>query len=155
MSTFKNINQFFAVRAPEDVERFVNKNLDISQQVYALIRKRGWTQKDFAKALGKSDAEVSKWLNGTHNLTLRSVAKMEAALGADIIITPIKAEKKYSQIKYVSFKVYASVNKPLSTQKGYEVSGSYHFDDNRRKSISQHHKHRCTYMFSRRAITEA
>ena len=35
-----------------------------------------------ATVLFASDAEVSKWLSGSHNLTLRSIAKMEAALDA-------------------------------------------------------------------------
>ena len=35
-------------------------------------------QKGLAEKLGKSEAEISKWLSGTHNFTLRSIAKIEA-----------------------------------------------------------------------------
>lgn len=119
MSKYKNVTSFFETRGPEDIERFVDKNLDISQQVYALIKDKGWTQKELAKSIGKSDAEISKWLNGTHNLTLRSIAKMEAALGADIIITPMKAEKKYKQIEYVTLKVHANSNQIIPDNTKY------------------------------------
>ena len=119
MSTYQNIDAFFAARGPEDVERFVDKNLDISQQVYALLKEKGWTQKQFAKKLGKSEAEVSKWLNGTHNLTLRSIAKMEVALDADIILTPQKASEQYHQVKYVTWRVHAQPNKAMPDQTGY------------------------------------
>ena len=91
MRKYNDVASFFAERGPEEVERFVDKNLDISQQVYALLKEKGWTQKKLAEVLGKADAEVSKWLSGSHNITLRSIAKMEAALDADIILTPQKA----------------------------------------------------------------
>ena len=88
MNKSSDLKAFFETKGPEDIERFVQKNLDISQQVYTYLEEKGWSQKDLAKALGKSEAEISKWLSGTHNLTLRSIAKMEAILGKDIILTP-------------------------------------------------------------------
>ncbi len=116
---YKDIASFFAERGPEDVERFVDKNLDISQQVYALLKEKGWSQKDLANALGKTNAEISKWLSGSHNITLRSIAKMEAALDADIILTPIKAEKKYKSISYVSIPSRASINQVIPDEIQY------------------------------------
>ncbi|PSR11779.1 MAG: hypothetical protein C7N36_14800 [Bacteroidetes bacterium] len=113
MSNYKDIANFFATRGPEDIERFVDKGLDISQQILAAMKEKGWTQKELAQALGKSDPEVSKWLSGTHNLTLRSITKIEAALDADIIITPLKAEKAYKRIKYITFKVHATTNRVI------------------------------------------
>lgn len=107
---YQNITDFFETSGSEDIERFVDKNLDISTQVYALLKKRGWSQKDLAEALGKTNAEISKWLSGSHNITLRSIAKMEAVLDADIIITPQKAENRYKQIKFVTWKVFATTN---------------------------------------------
>jgi transcriptional regulator with XRE-family HTH domain len=49
---------------------------------------RGMKQKDLAEKMGKSEAEVSKLLAGMHNYTLRSIAKIEAALGSTVICTP-------------------------------------------------------------------
>ncbi|MCB9234169.1 MAG: helix-turn-helix transcriptional regulator [Bacteroidia bacterium] len=68
----------------------IAKALDISDQVHAILQKKGMDQKDLAKKLGKSESEVSKWLSGLHNLTLKSIAKMEAALGEDLILTPLR-----------------------------------------------------------------
>lgn len=87
MRKYQNIAQFFEEHTPEDIERFVEKNLDISDRVHAYLKERGWSQRDLAEALGKKEAEISKWLSGTYNLTLRDIAKMEAALGKDIILT--------------------------------------------------------------------
>ena len=93
MNKTEDLKEFFETKGPEDIERFVDKNLEISQQVYAYLDDRGWSQKEFARELGKSEAEISKWLSGTHNLTLRSIAKMEAVLEKDIIVTPIAVSK--------------------------------------------------------------
>ena len=51
-------------------------------------------QRDFAKALGKIETEVSHWLSGTHNLTLATIAKMATVLGDDII-TATQSNRPY------------------------------------------------------------
>jgi transcriptional regulator with XRE-family HTH domain len=97
---------------------FVRKNLDISAQVYALLEQKGWSQKDFAQKLGKNESEVSKWLTGLHNITLQSIAKMEAVLEADIIVTPLEACEKYKTIEYITLTVSANSNEMPTT--GFE-----------------------------------
>ncbi len=42
------------------------------------------TQKDLANLLGKKESEISRWMTGTHNFTLRSIAKIEKALNVSI-----------------------------------------------------------------------
>lgn len=69
----------------EDTDRFVELSMRISDAVAEVLHRKGWTQKDLAARLGKTPAEVSKWLSGTHNLTLRSIAKLETALGEQIL----------------------------------------------------------------------
>lgn len=105
MSEYKTVSRFFSRKGPEDIERFVDKNLDITEEVYALLKQKNWTQKDLARHLGKTPAEVSRWLSGTHNLTLRSIAKLEAVLDADLILTPLKAADRYKEIAYVTVRV--------------------------------------------------
>lgn len=125
MKKFKNITDFFETKSPADVEQFVEKNLEISQQVYSIMKEKGWSQIDLAKALGKTTAEVSKWLSGTHNLTLRSIAKMEAALEQDIILTPRKAEEQYQKVKYLSVDVPATKNQVDTTNINFVVIKEY------------------------------
>ncbi len=91
---------------------FVRKNLAISEQVEALLTEKGWTQKELAKKLGKTESEVSRLLSGLHNLTLKSLAKLEAELGSDIIITPLEACKKYKSTEYITLKVYIPTTAP-------------------------------------------
>ena len=43
------------------------------------------SQKEFARLMGKTETEVSRWLSGTHNLTIATICKISAALNEDII----------------------------------------------------------------------
>jgi ribosome-binding protein aMBF1 (putative translation factor) len=109
----ENITSFFEQPSSSDIERYVDINLDISEQVMEHLEKKGWTQKDLASKLGKSEAEVSKWLSGIHNLTLKSISKMESVLGEHIIMTPQVAKKAFSKNNYVVLKVYGSSNEDI------------------------------------------
>ncbi|NLO70692.1 MAG: helix-turn-helix transcriptional regulator [Porphyromonadaceae bacterium] len=88
---------------------FVRKNLAISAQVEILLKEKGWSQKELAKQLRKTESEVSRMLSGLHNLTLKSLAKLEAVLGNEIVVTPLEACKKYKSTEYVTLKVYVPV----------------------------------------------
>lgn len=73
---------------PEESKIFVDKSLEIADFIFLLMEQKGMKQKDLAEKMGKSEAEVSKLLAGMHNYTLRSIAKIESALGATVICTP-------------------------------------------------------------------
>lgn len=57
----------------------------IANRIYDILETKGMLQKDFARILGKTETEVSRWLSGTHNLTLSTISKISIALGEDII----------------------------------------------------------------------
>ena len=60
----------------------------IANRIYTLLERKGLSQKDLARMLGKTETEVSRWLSGMHNLTIGSIAKVMVALEEDIIIVP-------------------------------------------------------------------
>lgn len=72
-------------RAPEHSRVLVRKYTDIIDRVYVLMEEKGVSQKDLADRLGEEEAEIGQWLKGEHLLTLRSIARLEVALGAEII----------------------------------------------------------------------
>jgi len=91
----------------EDSRIFVDKSLEIAEFIFLIMEDRNMKQKDLAEKLGKSEAEVSKWLAGMHNFTLRSLAKIEAALQTSIIKVPtfhpnVKITKQYSNLAITS-----------------------------------------------------
>lgn len=69
---------------------FVDKSMAIGHYLQLLLKDQGLRQKDLAEALGKTEAEISKWLSGMHNYTLRTLSKLEAALGEVIVFVPEK-----------------------------------------------------------------
>ena len=75
-------------KMPEDVKIFVDKYADIVVRINQLLKEKGYSQKDLAEKLDKRPSEISKWLNGDHNFTLRSIAKLEAELGEMILYVP-------------------------------------------------------------------
>ena len=102
-----------------EIDRFIEKNLAITEKVRTAMEQKGWRNLDLANAMGKSPSEISKWLSGTHNLTLKSIVKMEEALGISLFYTePIKEyeyvclgaikDQDEFQQKSGKYKVYSS-----------------------------------------------
>ena len=81
-------------RNPE-IDSFIDKNLAITEKVRLAMEQKGWKSQDLAKAMDKNPSEVSKWLTGMHNLTLKSIIKMEIALGINLIHTEPVKEYEY------------------------------------------------------------
>ncbi|MDC9721978.1 MAG: helix-turn-helix transcriptional regulator [Urechidicola sp.] len=113
------VNDFFKNlidETPRDVQIFVDKYEEISMRIYQLLKSKGMSQKDLAQSLGKRPSEISKWLNEGHNLTLKTIAKIEAVLGEDIINVPLRQsfnifEGKDAIRGKMNFTVYKN-NKP-------------------------------------------
>ena len=70
---------------PKEVCRRTDLMMDIPYRIMEILNRNGWNQSDLAKAMGKKEAEISKWLSGAHNFTIATIAKIETALGEDII----------------------------------------------------------------------
>ncbi|WP_063769051.1 helix-turn-helix transcriptional regulator [Flammeovirga sp. OC4] len=101
---------------PKENEIFVELSLGLINLIHEVLEKKGWTQKDLAKALGKRESEVSKWLTGSHNFTFRSISKLMAALDEKLLEIP--KMKKVSNNKEVVFTTVA-----LTPSKKYSRSG--------------------------------
>ncbi|MBR5728317.1 MAG: helix-turn-helix transcriptional regulator [Muribaculaceae bacterium] len=69
---------------PEVRER-VSLSFQIVDRIYEILVERNLRQKDLAIMLGKSEAEISKWMRGTHNFTIDTVVAIEEALQAPVL----------------------------------------------------------------------
>jgi len=70
---------------PTELKTQLRFSDSIAEKLDKLLKERGMSQRDLAKNTGKTEAEVSRWLGGTHNFTLRTLAKISTALGEDLI----------------------------------------------------------------------
>ena len=59
----------------------------IATKIKWILKKDFIEQKELARRLGKSEAEISKWLSGRHNFTIKSIEKIEIALKQTILYT--------------------------------------------------------------------
>ena len=73
-----------------EMKQQVELSVAIANRIYEILEIKGMTQKDLAQRLGKTETEVSRWLSGTHNLTLSTICKISAALGEEIVTIPRK-----------------------------------------------------------------
>ncbi len=72
-------------RVTPESQAFIRMSIQTVKRIHELMKAKGMSQTDLANALEKSPSEVSKWLSGMHNFTLKSLAKLEIVLGAPII----------------------------------------------------------------------
>lgn len=107
---------------PDETKRFVRKYGDMVVTVHQILREKGITQKMLAEKMGKTPSEISKWLSGEHNFTLRSITKLEAELGEDLIYIR-KKDSFHVQVGGV-LKANAAKAKPVSTKVQFKEAGN-------------------------------
>jgi transcriptional regulator with XRE-family HTH domain len=103
---------------PEETKIFVNLYADIVVRVNQLLKEKALTQKLLAEKLDKRPSEINKWLNGSHNFTLKSIAKIQAELGETIIYVP----KRTLFISGNGFKKQLTVYKNIQVKKDLEFN---------------------------------
>lgn len=83
---------------PKEVEIFVDWYADIVVRINQLLSENKITKKELAENMYKNPSEISKWLGGEHNFTLRSLAKLSAELGEPLLEVP----KRKSQTTFIN-----------------------------------------------------
>jgi transcriptional regulator with XRE-family HTH domain len=68
-----------------EVRDSVALSFRIVDRIHDILVEKGLKQKDLALRLGKSEAEISKWMRGTHNFTIDTLVSIEKALDSLII----------------------------------------------------------------------
>ncbi len=70
---------------PKEIDLYMTRSFDIVDRIYEILQLKNLDQKDLALLLDKKESEISKWMSGSHNFTLKTLAKIEEVLGAPII----------------------------------------------------------------------
>lgn len=68
-----------------DVKMELDMSFALADKIDMILREKNISQKQLAKKMGKTEAEVSRWLGGTHNFTLRTIAKISDSLGVKLL----------------------------------------------------------------------
>jgi transcriptional regulator with XRE-family HTH domain len=68
-----------------EIRESVDLSFQIVERIHEILVEKGLKQKDLALLLGKKEAEISKWMRGTHNFTIDTLVTIERALQAPIL----------------------------------------------------------------------
>ncbi len=73
-----------AKSAPE-IKEEIRLTMGVSDKLDALMHEKGLSKIELAKALGKRPSEITRWLSGQHNFTLRTIALLSTFFGESLI----------------------------------------------------------------------
>ncbi len=102
----------------------VEQKMTLAVRIDDLIKGKGYSRKAFAETLGKNPSEVTKWLSGTHNFTIDTLA--EIAYTLEVTITELYEQKQVEII----YKLHARVTgdaeeRPIYMKECCDVPGSF------------------------------
>jgi transcriptional regulator with XRE-family HTH domain len=80
-------NIFFEIlkNIPQKVRNFTRLSMGIAADIDDILKQKKMSQKMFADLMEKKESEISKWLSGSHNFTIKSIAKIEEKLNTQIL----------------------------------------------------------------------
>ena len=101
-------------KVPPVTRKEVGFSFDIAKRIRDVLEKKHWSQVDLAKATGKKTPVITKWMSGTHNFTMRTIAEIEVALGEEIIsVKKSKPKSRRTPKPYVmDFLAQKAVSEP-------------------------------------------
>ena len=82
MNKKKAIGALGSILAKQDkkkLERTRNRML-LAMKIEIAMREKGFSQKQFAAKMGKTESEISEWLSGDRNFTIDTLSDIEMAL---------------------------------------------------------------------------
>jgi transcriptional regulator with XRE-family HTH domain len=100
MKTFEEILK----QAPQSVKSYYRLSMEIAAMVDDILKMKGWSQRDLADKMGKKESEISKFLAGNHNFTIKTIAKLEEVLREQLLFTNYDFRKPASD--WVKFYIH-------------------------------------------------
>lgn len=77
------VSQLLSEIAP--VEKLqANIKMNLAARLDDLIKSKGWGKSEFAEKVNKNPSEITKWLSGTQNFTLDTLAEIALALNMPV-----------------------------------------------------------------------
>lgn len=77
----------------EELNNDIDFSMDILDRIHELLEKKfDGKQKLLAAKMGKSESEVSKWLSGVQNFTIKTINRLSEAFGEPIIAVCTNSE---------------------------------------------------------------
>ena len=113
---------------------YVDLSDNIALSILEVLKKENISKTEFAKRLGKDSSVVSRWLNGQHNFTVKTIVDIENTLKQKIIFTANRInEKRIVEKPIVLLRFESSYNSDFSrlireennSQKKMKITSKY------------------------------
>jgi len=114
-------------RIPKEIQQKVEFNLDIADEIYYTLESKGLKPVDLARLMKKSESEVSKWMTGTHNFSLKTIQKIGLALETHLLVTNSALAKIIGKVKTLeqqNIALETECEKLRNEKEGLEVFGN-------------------------------
>lgn len=108
--------------APIEDKIRIEDQMEIAFRIKLAMEKKGWKQIDLAKALGKKKSEISKYLSGTHNFTIDTLAKLQAVLDMRFIFKNNEDFDSEIETSKFSYNIKNSTHIWLYSEKDYKIA---------------------------------
>lgn len=83
-----NVFKEMLAEVPAEINAEMDLSFAIATRLDALIKENGLSKKEFAEAIGKRPSEVTKWLSGQHNFTLRTISMLSTFFNETLVTVP-------------------------------------------------------------------
>lgn len=77
----------------------------IAQRIDFLMRKNNLSKSDLARGLDKDPAQISRWMSGVHNFSLKTLAELEVFFKEQILVSPTETLETAEYTTYVAQKL--------------------------------------------------
>ena len=74
----------------------------IAQRIDFLMRKNNLSKSDLARGLDKDPAQISRWMSGVHNFSLKTLAELEIFFAEHILISPTAVPETAEYTQYIA-----------------------------------------------------
>lgn len=82
---------------PEETRIFSKYIVQLAESIDQVLRDRGWRKKDLARRAGMKESQLSRYLSGSANPNLKTIAKISMALERELLSFPeFAGEGEYS-----------------------------------------------------------
>ncbi|MBQ7984020.1 MAG: helix-turn-helix transcriptional regulator [Bacteroidales bacterium] len=85
MKTIESTYKKIVGSVPDSIKQEVDWEIAVSNKIADLMQNKGLSKKEFAMQMGKNPSEITKWLSGQHNFTLRTIAEISAFFNQPMI----------------------------------------------------------------------
>lgn len=148
------IYQDFMTIEPTE-EKYIQKQMDIAAQIDNYLKENGWTQKELAEKAGfKSQSQLTEIMSGHGNPTLKTITKIEEALGKDVIVSPDFYEEELEERGWVHPEKTVHITAGAFRSEFYEMNdfttintkyeGCLHVKRNQYSTVKEMHLHKPT-----------